>query len=372
MNSGYLQCDDVVLVMGTDGVKLSFGAMAAGEFVCAPVHVPARTGSLTMFLGDVVDGLRTMASGLKEGRGVSAISIAFPGPADYAAGIIWDVPNMPCFRGGVALGPMLEKMFSVPVFINNDGSLFALAEARAGALPYVNRLLSERGCRRRFSNLLGATVGQGFGGGVVTGGRLLEGDNGCAGDMWCFPGVHDRSSVMEAVASAPSLCRMYSELCAPEHVLDEAFDAWHVYGVAAGSRSGDVPAALSAFDAFGRAVGDALCYALNVVDGLVVVGGSMAGMSRFFMSALVDEMNSALLTRSRERVARTQMRVFNLEDFDQREAFLSVSPVQLRIPGACGFAECDPLRRSGVILGRLPAETAVPLGAYIYAAEKLG
>lgn len=372
MNSSYLECGDVVLVMWTDGVQLSFGAMAAGEPVCAPIRVPARCGSLTMFLGDVVDGLRTVASRLKEGRGVSAISVAFPGPADYAAGIIWDVPNMPCFRGGVALGPMLEKMFSVPVFINNDGSLFALAESRAGALPYVNRLLSERGCRRRFSNLVGAAVGQGFGGGVVTGGRLLEGDNGCAGDMWCFPGVHDRSSVMESVASAPSLCRMYSDLCAPGYARHESFGADYVYDVACGVTEGDMSAALSAFDAFGRAAGDALCYALNVVDGLVVVGGSMAGMSRFFMSSLVEEMNSVLLTRTREYVGRTQMRVFNLEDFGQREEFLSVSPVQLRIPGAGGFAECDPLRRSGVILGRLPAEAAVPLGAYIYAAGKLG
>ncbi len=70
-----------------------------------------------------------------------AISFAFPGPADYPAGIIGDLPNLPAFRGGVALGPMLEEKFGIPVFINNDGDLFVYGEAIAGFLPYVNGLL---------------------------------------------------------------------------------------------------------------------------------------------------------------------------------------------------------------------------------------
>ena len=49
--------------------------------------------------------------------------------ADYAHGIIGDLPNFPGFRGGVALGPYLEHVFGIPVFINNDGNLFAYGEA---------------------------------------------------------------------------------------------------------------------------------------------------------------------------------------------------------------------------------------------------
>ena len=64
-----------------------------------------------------------------------AISFAFPGPADYPAGIIGDMSNMPAFRGGVALGPILEDQFGIPVFINNDGDLFVYGEAIAGFLP---------------------------------------------------------------------------------------------------------------------------------------------------------------------------------------------------------------------------------------------
>ena len=75
----------------------------------------------------------------------TAISFAFPGPADYPSGIIGDLGNLPEFRGGVALGPALEERFQMPVFINNDGDLFAYGEAIAGFLPYVNHLLEAAG-----------------------------------------------------------------------------------------------------------------------------------------------------------------------------------------------------------------------------------
>ena len=42
-----------------------------------------------------------------------SVSIAFPGPADYAQGIIGDLPNLPVYRGGVALGAILENHFLI-------------------------------------------------------------------------------------------------------------------------------------------------------------------------------------------------------------------------------------------------------------------
>ena len=71
-----------------------------------------------------------------------AISFAFPGPADYPNGIIGGyLPNFPSFREGVALGPFLQEKFGVPVFINNDGDLFAYGEALGGTLPEVMQSL---------------------------------------------------------------------------------------------------------------------------------------------------------------------------------------------------------------------------------------
>ena len=44
--------------------------------------------------------------------------------------------NFPSFREGVALGPLLEHRYGVPVFINNDGDL-------ADALMYGDTLTAE-------------------------------------------------------------------------------------------------------------------------------------------------------------------------------------------------------------------------------------
>ena len=77
-------------------------------------------------------------------RGFFALSTSLLRPADYPSGIIGGyLPNFPSFRDGVALGPYLEEIFKVPVFINNDGDLFAFGEATGGALPAINKRIAD-------------------------------------------------------------------------------------------------------------------------------------------------------------------------------------------------------------------------------------
>ena len=140
-----------------------------------------------------------------------AISFAFPGPADYPAGIIGDLGNLPGFRGGVALGPMLEDRFQIPVFINNDGDLFVYGEAIAGFLPYVNGLLEKAGSPKRYKNLFGVTLGTGFGGGIVRNGELFIGDNSMAGEVWLLRNKLDPAMNAEEGASIRAVRRVFAE-----------------------------------------------------------------------------------------------------------------------------------------------------------------
>src|SRR5690606_5901942 len=106
-------------------------------------------------------------------------------PADYKEGIIGKLPNLPGFReGGVALGPMLQHHFNLPVFIANDGDLFAYGEAMAGFLPHINECLSNANAPKHYKNLVGITLGTGFGGGIVINNQLVEGDNSSSGEIW--------------------------------------------------------------------------------------------------------------------------------------------------------------------------------------------
>ncbi|MEY3895935.1 MAG: N-acetyl-D-glucosamine kinase, partial [Verrucomicrobiota bacterium] len=125
----------IVMTLDAGGTNLRFSGMRGGKSVTETVSLPSDGNDLTQCLANIVDGFTQVKALCPEAP--SAISFAFPGPADYPNGIIGDLGNLPGFRGGVALGPMLEEKFNIPVFINNDGDLFAYGEAIAGLLPYV-------------------------------------------------------------------------------------------------------------------------------------------------------------------------------------------------------------------------------------------
>ena len=172
----YSHDNRVVITLDAGGTNLVFGAMQANRFIVEPITLPSHAEDLDKCLAAMVEGFRAVISRLSEKP--VAISFAFPGPADYPNGIIGGyLPNFPSFRDGVALGPFLEATFGIPVFINNDGDLFAYGEALGGALPQVNARLEALNSPKRYKNLVGYTFGTGFGVGIVVDNRLNRGDN---------------------------------------------------------------------------------------------------------------------------------------------------------------------------------------------------
>ena len=179
----YTNDNRIVMTLDAGGTNFVFSAIQGGKERAYPVALPACADCLDKCLGNLAEGFKAIQAGLPEAP--VAISFAFPGPADYQAGIIGDLPNFPSFRGGVALGPFLEDKFGIPVFIIYDGSLFADGEALTGVLPEINRRLREAGSTKRNKNKQGDTLGTGFGEGVVIGGVLLRGDEEGGGYGWC-------------------------------------------------------------------------------------------------------------------------------------------------------------------------------------------
>jgi len=175
-----------------------------------PIYLPAYPENLQQCLTSLVTGFQKVMDHLE--KPPIAISFAFPGPADYIHGVIGDLPNFPAFRGGVALGPYLENKFKLPVFINNDGNLFAYGEAIAGALPDINKELETAGNPKRYENLLAVTIGTGFGGGVVIDRKLLLGDNGCGGNVWLSANKYDNQLIAEEGVSIRAVKRVYREI----------------------------------------------------------------------------------------------------------------------------------------------------------------
>ena len=356
--------DRLVLTLDAGGTTFAFSAIQAGRVVVEPVVLPALGEELDACLGQIRKGFETVHGAT--GRRAAAISFAFPGPADYPRGVIGDLGNLPAFRGGVPLGPLLEDAFHLPVFLNNDGDLFAYGEALAGRLPEVNAALEAAGSSFRHRHLLGLTLGTGFGAGIVAEGRLLRGDNSAAGEIWLVRSKVHPDCFAEEGVSIRAVKRTYAERSGRE-----APEPKVLADIARGHATGDREAAIEAFRALGEAAGDAIANALTLVDGLVVLGGGLAGASDLFLPALMAELNGTLAARAGGTVGRLESRAYNLEDAAAMAAFLKGDSREVAVPGSARRVTWDPLKRLGVCVSRLGAAKAVALGAWAYALDAL-
>jgi glucokinase len=204
------------------------------------------------------------------------IGIAAPGPVDPHVGLIIDPPNLGRSFHDTPLAALVADALGLPTFLDRDTQVAALGEGRFGAAAGS-------------ADYLYLTVSTGIGGAVVTGGRLLRGPDGTAGELGHV--LVDRSGPMcgcgvaghlEAIASGSGIAR--AARVAAEHGRSPALaalirargDAFGGRDVAAAEEAGDAEAArimADARDAFALA-----CVSLADVfnPALIVVGGSVA------------------------------------------------------------------------------------------------
>jgi len=361
----YQEDKRIVMTLDAGGTNMVFSAIRGGKELVAPITLPAEAESLRSCLTNLVKGFTGIREVLPEAP--VAISFAFPGPADYPAGIIGDLPNFPSFRGGIPLGPFLEEKFGIPVFINNDGDLFAYGEALTGILPEINARLEAAGSIKRYKNLMGVTLGTGFGGGVVINGELLSGDNAAGGDIWCFRNKKYQNLIVEESVSIRAVKRVYSELSGDNTELEPK----DICDIAEGLKQGDRKAAIASFAELGEIAGDAISSAITIVDGLVVLGGGLCGASKYILPAMIREMNSSLSMVNGASFGRLQMKVFNLEDEEDFIRFAKGEAVKVPIPDTDKTVDYDPLKRIGVAVSKQGTSRSVAMGAYVYALNHL-
>jgi glucokinase len=357
----------IVMTLDAGGTNFVFSAMQANQEIVSPITLPSNAHDLNLCLKTVVEGFSQVKNCLQETP--VAISFAFPGPCDYPAGIVDDLPNLPAFRGGVALGPMLKDKFGLPVFINNDGDLFAYGEAISGFLPYVNAKLRAAGSPKQYHNLFAVTLGTGFGGGIVRNGELFLGDNAAGAEIWVMRSKRHNRCFAEEDISIRAVQRVYLAHSSATHA--ETPTPKDIYDFALGRGNGDRDAARRAFDELGESLGDALANAVTLIDGLVVIGGGLSGAAPFFLPRVVQEMNSPVETLKGDKVPRMELKAFNLEDDAELETFLRGGTREIVVPGSDKRVLYDPWKRVGVGLSRLGTSRAVAVGAYAFALHAL-
>ncbi len=355
------------MTLDAGGTNLVFTAMKGNRQITGEITLPSHADDLDKCLSAVISGFEQVKASLSEPP--SAISFAFPGPADYPNGIIGNLPNLPAFRGGVALGPMLEDKFGLPVFINNDGDLYAYGEAIAGFLPYINDMLEKAGSPKRYKNLLGLTLGTGFGAGIVRDGNLFIGDNSVAGEIWLLRDKLSPATHIEEHVSTHGLKKAYAAHSGIN--INDSPSPKDLYDICLGKREGNKTAALNAFRDMAVAAGDAVSNAVTLIDGLVVIGGGLAGASDVFLPFLVDEMNGDFVKPDGSRFRRLIASVYNLEDNEQLSRFLKGKTKEISVYGTGRKIKYDPEIRIGVGISKIGTSKAISVGAYAFALNAL-
>ncbi len=108
-----------------------------------------------------------------EKKQILAVGLGVPGLVDFKRGFIHYLPNIKGWHN-VYLAKALSLKTGLPVFVDNDANLMALAEARIGAA-------------KGKKNVIGITLGTGVGGGLILEGRLYRGSNFAAGEVGHIP-----------------------------------------------------------------------------------------------------------------------------------------------------------------------------------------
>lgn len=158
----------------------------------------------------VVGRIATMIKELSPGGGVDAIGLGIPGPLDPVKGMVYDPPNLPGWTD-VPLRDMVRERLGahkdLPIVLVNDANAAALAEFRFGAGAGYNGGAPVK-------HLVYLTISTGIGGGVITDGKLLLGQNGMAAelghiviDLWGPRCSCGNRGCLEAMASGTALAR---------------------------------------------------------------------------------------------------------------------------------------------------------------------
>ena len=245
----------------------------------------------------VLDKAKGMISRLIEEVGadreeVLAIGIGVPGPVEQASGLLTSPPIMPGWDR-FSIREVFLGEYAAPVFVDNDVNIMAVGEHWGGVAKGVDDLIFVK-------------IGTGIGSGIIIGGRLHRGIQGCAGDFGhicvdpdgpvCTCG---NSGCLEAMAAAPAIV-LQAERCAREGdspvlmaILQERGELTaREVGKAAGL---SCTCALSIIRRSGRLIGQTLAAAVNVLNpSMIVIGGGVSHIG----NTLLAEIRSSLYQRS--------------------------------------------------------------------------
>jgi glucokinase len=154
-------------VIGVDagGTKLLAGALVGDDGLRHRVYRLWGGGDQDEILATMVEAVREVRLAAGD---VEAVGFGIPSLIDVATGVSVSSVHLPL--DGVPFRDLMRERLGLPVYVDNDVNLAALAEQRIGAA---------RGARV----VVMLTLGTGIGGAIVLDGKVFHGADGAAGEL---------------------------------------------------------------------------------------------------------------------------------------------------------------------------------------------
>jgi glucokinase len=217
------------------------------------------------------------AGGTSDRLTVRAVGVSCAGPMTWPTGRVSPL-NIPAWREFPLLARLGRAHPKAVIRLHNDGVCATIGE-------------HWRGAGRDHDNLLGVVVSTGVGGGLVLGGRLVNGGTGNAGHVGHVTVEPDgprcpcgRNGCLEAVAAGPAIV---------------SYARRHGWRAPSGATARDVaqaatggePAAVAAFARAGRSLGNVIASTTHLCDlDLAIVGGGLAQAADLLFAPLRAEL----------------------------------------------------------------------------------
>jgi predicted NBD/HSP70 family sugar kinase len=210
---------------------------------------------------------------------VIGAGMGLPGPIERGAGIVGSSAILPGWIGMAAAKEMRSRL-EIPVMVDNDANLGALAEAAFGA-------------GRDAGDLIYVKVSSGIGAGLILNGRLYRGSAGLAGELGHVlvdpDGIVCRCGnrgCLETVAATGAVVDLLRRSHGSDLTVEAMLDA---------ARAGDLGCRRVVHDA-GRALGGVIATLLNVLNPeLLIIGGDLAAAGDLLLDGVRESVLRAAL-----------------------------------------------------------------------------
>jgi predicted NBD/HSP70 family sugar kinase len=211
--------------------------------------------------------------------------MGLPGPIEQLGGTVVSSAILPGWIGMTAATEMRRRL-DIPVMVDNDANLGALAEAAFGA-------------GRDAGDLIYLKVSSGIGAGLILNGRLYRGSAGLAGELGHVlvdpDGIVCRCGnrgCLETIAATGALVDLLRRSHGEDLTVEAMLEA---------ARDGDLGCRRVIHDA-GRALGQVVATLLNVLNPeLLVVGGDLAGAGDLLLDGMRESVSRAALPEAARR-----------------------------------------------------------------------